>query len=96
MEKLYEFYWDYGRMGVVEGVFIAEEQQVKDAIGQELWFGEILGKHSEVYGILREKDITEKEISNEALQEIKKIFGNDISGYNPLDYLPENEEEDEE
>ena len=36
-------------------VFICTKQQIEDALGKEVYFGEILGKHSEVYGLLDEK-----------------------------------------
>ena len=44
MKKLYEFYWDFGRMGEVTGMIIAEEEDVASAIGKQIYFGEILGK----------------------------------------------------
>ena len=59
MKKLYKFYWDCGRMGSLEGVFVAEETELKAAIGKTIDFGEALGKHSEIDGPLLDKDITE-------------------------------------
>ena len=47
---LWKFHWDCGRAGDVEGLFIATEEEVENLIGSEVYFGEILGKHSEVYG----------------------------------------------
>ena len=87
MRKLYRFYWDCGRNGSVEGIFIAEEEDVKNAIGENVYFGEILGKHSEVYGILEESDIKELNVSSITVKELEKIAGTNICGYNPLDYL---------
>lgn len=87
MKKLYKFYWDCGGQGNVEGIFIAEEKEVKEAIGKEIYFGEILGKHSEVYGILEKEEITEIKVSDITINEIKKVIGTDISGYNPLNYI---------
>ncbi len=55
--KLYSFEWDCGRMGFVEGLFVATEEEIKDAIDKEVYFGEILGKHSEVYGTLEQGDL---------------------------------------
>ena len=54
MKKLYKFYWDCGRQGDIESIFIATEKDIKANIGEEVYFGEILGKHSEIYGILEE------------------------------------------
>ena len=44
MKKLYSFELDWGRMGSLEGLFIAEEKDVKDIIGKNVQFGEVLGK----------------------------------------------------
>lgn len=93
MEAIYKFYWDCGRMGEVTGVFVADQEVVQEAIGQRIYFGEILGKHSEIYGDLNEKDITE--VTHDAkMVELFKLH--DLSsGYNPLDYLPEEYEEEQ-
>jgi len=87
MKKLYVFYWDCGRSGSVEGIFIAEEKDVKNAIGKNVYFGEILGKHSEVYGILEEKDFKKIKVSDITIKELEEVIGDTISGYNPLAYL---------
>ena len=71
MKAIYEFYWDCGRQGEVLGTFIANKAQVEAAIGSEVYFGEILGKHSEVHGTLDNDDLTMKtddqEFSNKLL-----------------------------
>lgn len=80
-ECLWRFYWDCGRQGEVEGIFKATKEEVDAAIGKEVYFGEILGKHSEVYG-----EIEDGEIVLESDDPI--VVKNAIeSGYNPLDYL---------
>jgi hypothetical protein len=56
-------------------------------MGQEVYFGEILGKHSEVYGILEEGDIEEVKVSETTIKEMEEVLGSSISGYNPLNYL---------
>lgn len=95
MKGFYSFYWDYGRMGDVSGVFIADEVDVKNIIGKNVYFGEILGKHSEVYGIVEEKDIELKTNDQAFISKFEGIMGEDwSSGYNPLDYY-EGDEEDE-
>lgn len=88
MKALFEFRWDCGRMGTLEGLFIAEKEDVEKAIGKQVYFGEVLGKHSEIYGEL-EKDeiklITEDKIVINKCEEIFK--SPTLSGYNPLDYI---------
>lgn len=90
MKKLYKFYWDCGRNGNIEGYFVSTPNQISNAIGKQVYLGEVLGKHSEIYGNLEESDIqmiTEN-------QELVKLFEENIgyAGYNPLHYL-ENEDE---
>ena len=90
MKKLYSFCWECGRMGDLEGLFIAEENEVKKLIGKEIYFGEVLGKHSEIYGDLEEKDITVKSDDQEFIAKLREIIGRDtISGYNPINYYEE-------
>ena len=79
-EVLYRFHWDY-RSGSVEGVFRAKKELVERVIGNEVCFGEILGKHSDVYGILEEEDI---EIISE---DPFVVMNTPESGYNPLEYI---------
>jgi hypothetical protein len=88
MEKyLYRFFWDCGRSGDLEGLFVATEEQVKSAIGSYISFGEVLGKHSDVYGTLEERDIQKLDVSTEAVAEVSKFLGSDWSGFNPLYYV---------
>lgn len=92
--KLYKFHWDCGRMGDVEGLFIATEKEVKKAIGKDVYFGEILGKHSEVDGSLEEEDLTVISDEQDFINKLEEIIGHtSISGYNPLDYIQESEDE---
>jgi hypothetical protein len=57
MKGIYEFFWDYGRSGDVESTFVATAEQVTSIIGKDIYFGEILGKHSEVSGCVDAGDI---------------------------------------
>lgn len=92
MKKLYKFNWDCGRMGDVDGIFIADEKDVKKIIGKEIWFGEILGKHSDVGGIIEKDEITELTSDQKFINKCVEIFGSlSLSGYNPLDYIEEQE-----
>lgn len=84
---LWSFYWDCGRSGSLEGLFVATEKEIEEATGQEVYFGEVLGKHSEVYGTIDEGDISKVEISPEAVEEVSKHLGETWSGWNPLEYV---------
>jgi len=90
MKAIYRFYWECGRMGDVEGLFIAEKEAVEKLIGKEISFGEILGKHSDVFGTLDSGDLEIKSDDQEFIAKFESIMGcGTISGYNPLDYYEE-------
>jgi hypothetical protein len=80
-ECLWSFYWDCGRQGEIEGLFKATKEEVENAIGKDVYFGEILGKHSEVYGTIEEGEI--ELVSDNPLE----VMSATESGYNPLEYL---------
>lgn len=95
MNNLYSFYVDCGRAGNLEGLFIATQEEVDNAIGKQLYFGEVLGKHSDVEGELEEHEV--KLISNDQdkVEWLLGVCGYSVSGFNPLDYISDSEEEDE-
>lgn len=87
-QVLAKFFWGCGRSGSVEGVFICTKQQIADAHGKEVYFGEILGKHSEVYGVLYDRDIEILSDDPKLIEVLLEVFPDgEISGYNPLSYL---------
>lgn len=87
MRKLYRFYWDCGRQGDVDGLFTSEESTVNESIGKHVYFGEILGKHSEVHGTLSAEDIEVVSDDQDFIEKLENLLGTNISGYNPLHYL---------
>lgn len=84
---LWKFEWDCGRQGTLESLFVATEEEVKELIGQEVNFGEVLGKHSEVYGTIDEGEITQVDLDSETVEKVTAILGDTWSGYNPLHYV---------
>lgn len=86
MKKLYRFDFDCGRMGDLEGIFVADDADVAAAIGQELRFGEVLGKHSDIQGTLDEGEVTILTDDAKAIEVIEKHL-NGGTGFNPLHYL---------
>ena len=82
--RLYRFDWDCGRQGRLEGVFVADEQVVADAIGKEAYFGEVLGKHSEIEGTIEEGDIVAIECTDDFVATFSELFPRGF-GFNPLD-----------
>ncbi len=90
MLKLYKFYWDCGRMGEVESLFVADEDYVKSLIGKEVYFGEILGKHSEIYGTFSEDDLQVLSDDQNFVNKVAEVFGDNLPiGHCPLSYLAE-------
>lgn len=96
MKKLYEFNLDCGRMGSLEGVFIATEEELNKIQGKNIYFGEVLGKHSEVDIVFDRDELDVKSEDQDFISKLEDVFGSPtISGYNPLDYYDDWDDEEE-
>lgn len=87
MKAVYKLHFDCGRMGELNGLFVADTEKVRELIesGEEVYFGEVLGKHSEVCGPIEESDISLVSTDENV---IKVIEEHDLeNGYNPFDYI---------
>lgn len=82
---LFKLFVDCGRMGNLEGIFISTKTKVDSIIGKYIYFGEVLGKHSEIYGDI-ERDWIEFITDDENAIEIFDKHSLS-SGFNPFDYL---------
>lgn len=96
MNNLYSFYVDCGRQGSLDGLFIATQEQVDKAIGSEMYFGEVLGKHSDIQGTLEAHEIKLVSSDQDKVEWLLELLGENVSGFNPLDYIQESDEDDEE
>ena len=96
MRKLYKFYVDYGRSGELEGLFVADERDIIDLEGKTVYFGEVLGKHSDVELEIEKDMFTEIDVPEKALKAIEKELGATWSGFNPVEIYSEQEEEENE
>jgi len=88
-QGIYHFEWDCGRSGNLEGWFLCDEETIKRVIGRRLYFGEVLGKHSEIYGELSNDDIhliSDKLEDVAAFTHVTKLIGKSL-GWNPLQYI---------
>lgn len=87
-EKIYKFEYDCGRMGDLEGLFIADESDVQQLTGKIISFGEVLGKHSDIEVKIDDSVLEEITDDVDFIENVKKYFGitHTISGYNPFDY----------
>lgn len=85
-EVLFKLDVDCGRSGSLEGVFISTQEKVDYLIKSKIkvYFGEVLGKHSEIYGSIEPKEII-KITDDENVIKIVSDYGLE-SGFNPFDY----------
>jgi hypothetical protein len=83
---IYKMELDFGRMGELEGIFVADTEDVAKLIesGKEIYFGEVLGKHSEIISAITSDDL---KLVTEDAGFIELFEKYDLSnGYNPFDY----------
>lgn len=83
---IYKLNIDCHRQGSLEGVFIAEKEQIEYLVNNkiEIYFGEVLGKHSQVIVTIDENEIIEVTDNEEF---IKLFEQHDLSsGFSPFGY----------
>ena len=90
MKKLYKLDCTFGRMGEIESLFISDDKSVEEAIGKEVYFGEVLGKHSEIFFDLEPDDIQEVSDDQELVEKLLELYPKGtVCGLNPLNNLSE-------
>ena len=93
-------------MGDLSGEFICDDAIIERVLGTKIYFGEVLGKHSEIYGDLSRDDLSEhKDVTEDDCKTVIRILGLEkswegmdcytIGGYNPIEYVPEEVEDEE-
>jgi hypothetical protein len=93
MDKLYRFYVDCGRMGDLDGLFIADDKEVKKIIGKNIWFDEPLGKHSEIDLKIKKNHINCISSDTDMVSKLEVAVGDkSISGFNPVQMYEEETE----
>lgn len=95
MKALFKMNFDCGRMGNLEGVFVADTEDMKYLINNRVgvYFGEVLGKYSEITGRIDESEMKQITTDKNVINIVEK-HGLE-SGYNPFDYtLCEGETDD--
>jgi hypothetical protein len=86
-KKLMEFDVYCGRMGSLEGRFIlddAEQAELDALMGKEIYFGEVLGKHSEVIIKLEPAYIKVVTDNESFLNEAARLGISLAHGFDPL------------
>lgn len=90
MNTLYKMHIDCGRMGDLYATFVSTPEQIESLIGTEVYFGEVLGKHSDISIEIKPnhfKVVTqEQEFVNKFME-----YGLE-SGHIPFYYIEETEE----
>ena len=85
---LYRMHFDCGRMGAISGCFFSDDEKVASLAGKNIYFGEVLGKHSEVNGTLDNTDIVLVTDNPDIVNPLRACISSDtLSGYNPFDYV---------
>ena len=81
-----------GRQGDLQGIFIADKQEVDNLITskKEIYFGEVLGKHSEVVAYLTHDEIKMVSDNPSVVGLFQEL--NMQCGYNPFSYIEEDGE----
>lgn len=83
---IYRLNFDCGRMGNLEGIFVEESERVKILVEEDIivYFGEVLGKHSEVEGHV---DSSEIKLITEDEDAVNTFIKFELeTGYNPFQY----------
>jgi hypothetical protein len=85
MSKILVSYYSDFAYGELEGLFITTREELKAAFGKTVYWGEVLGKHSEVSEELDESLFSVKSDDPVLITALEQAFGSpNISGYNPL------------
>ena len=96
MEKLLvKYHEDFGRMGYLDGLFICTQDELETLKNVDIYFGEALGKHSEVY---TDKVYEHCKVISEdpdLISDLQTVSDgtNTVCGYNPFDYLDDLDDE---
>ncbi len=92
-DRLYKFNFDCGRMGNLDGIFVADDKKIKQLIKQNpsIYFGEVLGKYSEIFGDFSEMNVEKIKMDSRTVKKVSSILGKSWGGYNLMDYVKESE-----
>lgn len=78
--------------GKIEGIFVTTKEELEASYGETAYFGEVLGKHSEVEDYLSKESFEIVTTDTDAVDAFKCTVGFGF-GYNPLEYITDYSEE---
>ncbi len=84
---IYRFLHDCGRMGTVSGIFVASKNDVNRLYGQTVFFGEVLGKHSNTSAEITEDNLMLVDDRYDHVCMFTEL--NLANGINPLEFVSE-------
>lgn len=84
---LYRFFAEAERMGELEGLFVSTSKEIDNAVGKTAYFGEALGKHSDIKVELEASNFQALSDDQDFIAKFEDTVGG--SGYNPIDYIEE-------
>lgn len=89
MKAVYKLECVCGRMGILYGLFVAEKADVEKLVasGDEVYFGEVLGKHSSVSCSLSWEDIQMITDDPDFTAKAQQLHGE--VGFNPVEMWKE-------
>lgn len=96
MEKILVKYNQDLYYGVLSGLFITTEKELERLKEDDCCFGDVLGKYSDVVVNDAFEHCEVMSHDQDLIRDLENVFGSSlISGYNPIDYLPEYDENGE-
>lgn len=75
---LAKFYEDWGRHGSIESVFVTTIDKINEMTGKNFYFGECLGKHSEVTGKFKASNFTVLSADEDFVTKCEEVFKNHL------------------
>ncbi len=92
---LVKYQEDFG-YGCLDGLFTCTQAELESLKGRFVYFGEVLGKHSDVYTEHSHENCQILPTKEGDIATVVRLFGvGNISGLNPLEYVEEDEDWDE-
>jgi hypothetical protein len=91
--RLYRWTADFGRSGILDGLFFDDCRLIETLKGNDVYFGEVLGKHSEITYELRTEDFECIELDFDTLKMLYETLGQTASGFNPIRVFLEHDAE---
>lgn len=84
------------RGGRLIGLFVATQEEVDAHLGKTIYFGEVLGKHSDVEVVFDRGCVSRVEVDPAAVAMITDALGKTWCGWNPIKMIEEREAEETE